>query len=354
MKKRQYSLDVLRIVATVFIVFHHYQQFTNTYFEGKLNFYGGHFNFGLLVEFFFLLSGFLLYKHVEDEQTFPDFFVPKMIRLLPLVMLSSIAYEVLLILYNRVCNRNWQIGNKGSVWGIVTNSLGIQVGWGFENLKVNQPVWYVSVLLFCYLVFHFLRYISRRLDIPNTYLFVIMIFVGAGILTYGLNLPLLNPSLARGYYSFFFGLLLAKFLKNKKIGWKSAVISWGIVFFFTIGFVFYYHYFEDGISYILTFFYYPAWMVLFLSKPVQKLFDFKILGTLGAITYSMYVWHTPMILLMFILLEVLPVRVDIHTAKAMWIFVGIMLLFGIISHYLLEKPMANLLRNMFLDKDNTK
>lgn len=36
--KRLYSLDVLRIVATICIVFHHYQQITGAFFEGGLNF----------------------------------------------------------------------------------------------------------------------------------------------------------------------------------------------------------------------------------------------------------------------------------------------------------------------------
>ena len=35
-KKRNYAFDVLRILATVGIVFHHYQQVTNVYFENSI------------------------------------------------------------------------------------------------------------------------------------------------------------------------------------------------------------------------------------------------------------------------------------------------------------------------------
>ena len=48
---RDYSLDILRIAATILIVFHHYQQCTGAFFEGRLNFYNGRFYFGYIVEF---------------------------------------------------------------------------------------------------------------------------------------------------------------------------------------------------------------------------------------------------------------------------------------------------------------
>lgn len=61
--QRNYSLDVLRIIATVLIVFHHYQQATGAFFEGCLNFFNGRFYFGYIVEFFFLLSGFFMVNY---------------------------------------------------------------------------------------------------------------------------------------------------------------------------------------------------------------------------------------------------------------------------------------------------
>lgn len=34
-KQRDYSLDFIKIVATVFIIFHHYQQVTGAWFENS-------------------------------------------------------------------------------------------------------------------------------------------------------------------------------------------------------------------------------------------------------------------------------------------------------------------------------
>lgn len=57
-KKNIDWLDLLKAVAVTLIVFHHYQQSFGVTFPG-LNFYGGKFYFGNLVEFFFLVSGFV-------------------------------------------------------------------------------------------------------------------------------------------------------------------------------------------------------------------------------------------------------------------------------------------------------
>ena len=80
--KREYSLDVLRILATIGIVFHHFQQVTGTYFENGWNFHGGDFTYGLIVEFFFLLSGYLAYKYAKSEtysQSLKAFILPPLI-----------------------------------------------------------------------------------------------------------------------------------------------------------------------------------------------------------------------------------------------------------------------------------
>lgn len=64
-EERFYSLDVIKLIATICIIFHHYQQVTGAFFEERLNFYGGRFAFGWIVELFFVLSGYFIYKYME-------------------------------------------------------------------------------------------------------------------------------------------------------------------------------------------------------------------------------------------------------------------------------------------------
>lgn len=63
-KSRNIVLDTLKILATSFIVCHHYQQILEIKFS-KFNFFYGKFYFGWFVELFFVLSGFFMYKYIE-------------------------------------------------------------------------------------------------------------------------------------------------------------------------------------------------------------------------------------------------------------------------------------------------
>lgn len=79
-KQREYSLDFIKILATVFIVFHYYQQVIGVYFDKGINFYNGKFYFGYMVELFFVLSGYFMYSYIEKIQkgvTFRKFFLKR-------------------------------------------------------------------------------------------------------------------------------------------------------------------------------------------------------------------------------------------------------------------------------------
>lgn len=56
--QRYYLLDVVKIFAVWIIMLHHFQQVFDVKFP-YVNFYGGTFNCGYLVELFFMISGFL-------------------------------------------------------------------------------------------------------------------------------------------------------------------------------------------------------------------------------------------------------------------------------------------------------
>lgn len=349
--KRSYSLDVLRIIATILIIFHHYQQITGAYFEGHINFWNGRFYFGYIVEFFFLLSGYFMYRYVEKVNkglSFMKFFMPRALRLLPLVLISGLTYEVLLAIYQKVCGGDW-FGVSITVWGVIINALGVQDGWVFANPMVNNPTWYISVLLLCYVVFYLLTYLSKRWQIPHTYLFAFMVSLGCGAQTYGLNLPFLNGSSCRGYYAFFFGVLLAEGLEKLSAAKSRRIyIFWGSiasVAFLLCMMVYKWEWVASSINYLMTFWFYPALIIIFSSGPVAKLFDHRFIGTLGKITYDVYIWHCPNFLLLYIIPVVTGQSWSLLTVKAMLLYTVFFFAVGAVSCYVLERPI-----NRWIDK----
>ena len=93
-KKRYSEYDFAKVVAMGLIVFHHYQQLFPVRYKG-INFFGGKFFFGYLVEMFFIISGVFAYKWIKNiysgKMDFIHFYLKRIIRLLPLVTIVTLT-----------------------------------------------------------------------------------------------------------------------------------------------------------------------------------------------------------------------------------------------------------------------
>lgn len=341
--KRIYSLDFLRVVAVAMIVLHHYQQITDSWFGGRYNFR----SYGVAVEFFFILSGFLTYKYVESKEiTFLSFMKSRVLRLVPLVVITSVVYEILLYAYNGICQTKWLLGNEIYLWGILWNALGIQAGWFLNEPIVNNPTWYVSVLLLCYIIFWFILYVCRKKKALVTYFFVGMVMLGVLVSAFNIDLPFLNLHAARGYYAFFWGLLLAKMLERKVISWKLSALMAVVVLaglWVLIGNMNVLH---SIYFYAMNFLVWPAVLVIFVSKPVRKLLDFKFIGVLGELTYDVYLWHIPMMLAMYVVFKLCSINLNLDYPTCLWTFFAGTFVVGAISHFAIDRPIQKLLKKL--------
>lgn len=335
---RDKALDFLKIIITIIIVFHHFQQVTGVKYDG-INFYNGKFYFGYLVELFFIISGYFTFKYIkkiEDKYSFKEFIFNKAKRLLPLVCISVIVFQILVYFYQNLYNQPWP-NTQISVWGTIIASLGIQDGWVFTNPQLNNPIWYISVLMLCYVVFYVITYICNKKKIPYEYLYIAMILIGIGIQTYSISLPFFNYSSSRGYYSFFTGILLANYLNKKTPNMKTYIYCFLIIVFISIIGVFKYEYIKNGLNYILTFILFPCLIIILKLPILNKIFNFKIFEILSKSSYNVYIWHVPLLVFMYIFIKICNVSIN-FSPIIMIIFTVICEIFGLISYYLIEKP----------------
>lgn len=346
-KTRSYPLDFLKIIATIFIVFHHFQQNTKVYYEGWINYWGGWFEFGYMVEFFFVLSGYFMYRYVSKiqngELTLAKWVTIRAKRLLPMVAITAVAYEISIFVYRRITGMTWAIFGELSIWGTVITALGIQESWGFPNPGVNNPVWYISVLLACYVIFYILCALSKKLQCSPLYFFVAMVLFGVGIHTFGINKPFQTWQMARGYFSFFFGVLLAAFVARNVISKKLTAAS--IAVLVGAGILFYHKEYalREPYVYILTFLVFPALILLCETVTAKKIFRHKVWGTVGSITFHVYLWHSPMFPLMYCLLPLMGITLNFSARWTMYLFLLVAFVIGTLSFFFIEKPINRLL-----------
>ena len=340
-KSRIYSLDVLKIVGTVLIVFHHYQQYLEVCYASGVNYFFGQFFFGNIVELFFLLSGFFAWHYVgkiRDGLPLSQFFGKAWLRFAPFLALGALGSGLLHMIYQKLFYEPF-LDTSLSLWNMLKAALGIHSGWMFAPQEpINGHTWYISVLLLCYVILWLLVRLSQKKEIPLTWLFAGMALLGIVLWETKCALPFLCGSDARGYMSFFFGLLLADFLEKHPVTPKAALWSLAIVLVLTWLIAAKFTYVADGLNYLMLYVYFPCLVVLFLSAPARKLFRQPWLGTLSAISFNTYMWHGSILLALRILTNLRPQLLPIRSRLAMYAVTALCFLCGTASHYILEKP----------------
>lgn len=217
------------------------------------------------------------------------------------------------------------------------------------GLGANNPTWYLSVLLICYIIYYFVLWLAKIMKVTPIYFFVMIMLLGLGINFYGIELPFLNWTAARGYIAFFWGVILCCILtKSCSIARLkgSSIIILVAVFILTIWNP---NEMWDNFSMILTFLIYPAVIVLLLTSNMLKtILEHKIFGTLGGISFEMYLWHVPIMLIIANIHYLLGYKPE-YSWISMGIFTVITFVTAAILFVFVEKPLT-LYLNRCLEK----
>ena len=259
-KQRLYNLDLLKIVASIGIVFHHYQQATGAVFGG-INFFGGLFSFGSLVELFFMMSGFLALYNLRKNRSIVDNICDKYKRLAPSVILSIFIYTIIAIMYYMVFHE-WHKGLDLNFPRVLTSFLMCNQGWVIEYpLALNNPTWYIDVLLLCFIFFYTLSGTILKKGYTKVFIAVCGFAVVLALLGahFEMEFPFFYHSSRRGYAAFFMGVILCYIYQNfpKKI--IKLICCCLMLLSFSATLVYQY------IWYILVCFIYPAIVLISVS-----------------------------------------------------------------------------------------
>ena len=93
---------------------------------------------------------------------------------------------------------------------------------------------------------------------------------------------------------------------------------------------------------VFTFFTFAPLIILFTSDPVVKLFDHSVFGTLGGISFDIYVWQQPVFYTFWSILVMTGSDFDYKSVKGMIVGLILAVAFGIISYFLIERPLNKL------------
>lgn len=334
---RSTNLDLIKTLAAILIVFHHYQVVFTVTFSG-INFYGGSFYFGRIVELFFIISGFVTALHdgKYGDKILKPFF-KKCLRIYPPTALA-VTFTLLVFLVYRLALGVEMPGEECTPPRVIASYLLVFAGWGIDVRKgVDNPTWYLCVLILCYILFYAVKCIGRghrRMKMPA----YILIAAGSIVLeqsNWGAAVPFIGNSNVRGYGSFFIGVLLYEFtqhVKNKKLHIATACTA--IVLFILLSLKYGCNHWQT-----LELLLFPGLVLLAVS--VEQI-PCRALSFWGGVSFEVYLWHIPLIRLGILIMDLCGISVE-HSYLTMVLFTAVVECAAVIVYKYFEVPLTRTL-----------
>ncbi len=356
-------LDSLRGFAAIGVAFFwHYKHFNYTYFAANpesLPLYSLFKWFYLcgwnLVDFFFVLSGFI-FMHVYSKQISNDdinqrtFFILRISRLYPLHVIT--LFIVAFIQYYRFFSgKGFFQCDINDLYHLILNLLFIQAGFFEDGLSFNGPSWSLSCEMVAYILFF---YVLKKQKNPLP-VFILFIFAGMSILQKQLNVPLFNASMGKMLIGFFVGCIsfslnnkIHELEKNKKNMLFITILVFSLIIGIMVhkaGYIKIFGHWERVMPLLV----YPLLILVTLNVFfLYKFFSIKPFTYLGDLSYSIYLIHFPVQLMMVTFLPMTGIVPNYKSWTGLAIFIFTTIIIAALSFHFVEKPLQSFIRRKFI------
>ncbi len=300
-KKRFDELDGMKIFFALGIVLYHYWLYGRGTKPGncpKLSAFV--YMYGWLgVEFFFILSGFLMehtYRKIIDSLSFPQF-MGRRLKSLYAPYLCAECLGIFIIFLDYLLCQGLFLFHNGypiTVSNIVLSFSMTAVGWNSATSTFMTPTWYINILILCYALYFITLRLIKWCKMKSVYFYIIIMVFAWGFSKMSVDFPFLLYHSARGYWCFFVGCILYNIqqsgLFNKKI--YILALDFIVLFFLAVGHKFGMPEIFGDIQLVFVFLFFPVLILTAENLPIaKKVFSCKILTFASKYSMDIYLTH---------------------------------------------------------------
>ena len=346
MKNRVEQLDGLRGIFAVLVIAHHHNAFKESILYN--NFFV--INASLFVDFFFVLSGFVIALNYVDRihstGDFLTFLKKRFIRLYPLLFYTEVVFVAANLLGEHSALKN--VAGMGLSYYLYTSldaltfmgSSTVFGGW----ISNNYPSWSISAEMISYVVFGLVILILPRFK----YAAFALIGLLSGIFIYSRGEYLLayDYGYVRGLLCFSLGIFTNRLLRQKTFQLSAFEIPFLL---FMIAAMYFVHHWELNLWKLVFPFIFSLGIIIFASSAgiVTQILSSKPFQYLGKISYSIYLNHAIVLIFVNIILFRFLKSPENEGMFAISLLssIGLTILYSHFTYELVEKRVGKFLRD---------
>lgn len=290
-QNRFVGIDGLKALFCISLVFYHINGVFHSAFNALLwpiYQYGGY--FGNYI--FFMISGFLMaysYKErvISQKITFFQYISKHVYKWLPMYLLSNIV----MIFY--LCFKD--ISQIFNIKKLLTTALILPSGWFSQDTPYNQPLWFITVLMVCYILYYVVGKLSRRFSAIYLPLCIFLVFWGMILERKEWDIPFHYRICGEGYMNFFLGVILAEIIICSGIR-KKYILIFNFVCLVWIAVILVVYGIEAlpvDMRWAITLICGNLVSIAVCDRHMIKLLSFRIIQSIGQCSLSIYMWHVP-------------------------------------------------------------
>ena len=309
-KKRFDELDGLKIFFALGVVLYHYWGWEGT---GKVSncpklsafiyMYGW-----LGVEFFFILSGFLMehtYRKIIDNLSFFQF-MGRRLKSLYAPYLCAECLGVLVTFVDYIlCKGQFLFYKRTQI--TVTNiirSFSMTIhSWNVVISPFMVATWYMNALILCYTLYFVVLRLAKRCKITPIYFYIAAMLFAWGFHQVGSNIPFLLYHTTRAYWCFFVGCILYNIHQSGVFSKKIyiLILDFIVLFFLLVGHKFGMAEVFGDLRLSFIFLVFPVLILTAENLPIaQKILSCKALTFASNYSMDIYLTHVAVLYLTLI------------------------------------------------------